>query len=653
MNNEKSITLKFKLWKIIMKKKILLSLLASTVLVAQNIELSPLEITSTAIKTDELKSTDAIEIYSAEDIEKAHVQNVYEFLNQQTSVITMPSYGNPFSQRLDVRGYGIENGYQNIVVTIDGRKINNIDMVAPLLSAISPASIERLEIIKSSGIVVGGDGANAGVINIITKKKNAKEITVYMGTHGTASGSFYLGHTDEKLSVSASGEAQKSDGVRNINSGGDKDESSLTTGTLNISYTPVDELELKAGVSFARTDVIYASYLTLDEYNNDIKKSTGTVSEQWYDTDALSLGMSWHISDKLSFNIDGSREKKESIYDYQSIFSYRSTTDYDYNSLASTLDYVDDLFSFTFGYDRFDGNLVNTNNDLTKVNNALFFMSEFYFGKSTLKAGYRYEDISFESKTGEDQEDKLHGVELGYNYMLDKEKSFFANYAHSFQSSSLDRLFKWSTGAFMGYVKPSQAHNYTLGFNYIRPNNKLKISLFYIDLKDEIYYYSDPTWVNSRNTNIDKSHKYGLDIYDKWLINEKFNIALNYNYIRAKIDKEIENDEDYSGNDLPGVSDHNVKATLSFLANKNTTLAITQVYRSEAYAINDFENSSAQKQEAYKSTDISLTYTKDSLELFAKINNLFNQKNGLWVQDDAIYPMNFTTTAIAGFKLKF
>ncbi|MGE4395861.1 MAG: TonB-dependent receptor plug domain-containing protein [Sulfurimonas sp.] len=636
-----------------MKKKILLSLLASTVLVAQNIELSPLEITSTAIKTDELKSTDAIEIYTAEEIEKAHVQNVYEFLNQQTSVITMPSYGNPFSQRLDVRGYGIENGYQNIVVTIDGRRINNIDMVAPLLSAISPASIERLEIIKSSGIVVGGDGANAGAINIITKKKSAKEITVYMGTHGTASGSFYLGHTDEKLSVSASGEAQKSDGVRNINSGGDKDESSLTTGTLNISYTPVDELELRAGVSFARTDVIYASYLTLDEYNNDIKKSTGTVSEQWYDTDALGLGMSWYISDKLSFNIDGSREKKESIYDYQSIFSYRSTTDYDYNSLTSTLDYVDDLFSVTLGYDRFDGNLVNTNNDLTKVNNALFLMSEFYFGKSTLKAGYRYEDISFESKTGEDQEDKLHGVELGYNYMLDKEKSFFANYAHSFQSSSLDRLFKWSTGAFMGYVKPSQANNYTLGFNYIRPNNKLKISLFYIDLKDEIYYYSDPTWVNSRNTNIDKSHKYGLDIYDKWLINEKFNIALNYNYIRAKIDKEVENGEDYSGNDLPGVSDHNIKATLSYLANKNTTLAITQLYRSEAYAINDFENSSAQKQETYKSTDISLTYTKDSLELFAKINNLFNQKNGLWVQDDAIYPMNFTTTAIAGFKLKF
>ncbi|MDQ1337820.1 MAG: iron complex outerrane recepter protein, partial [Campylobacterota bacterium] len=69
-------------------------------------------------------------------------------------------------------------------------------------------------------------------------------------------------------------------------------------------------------------------------------------------------------------------------------------------------------------------------------------------------------------------------------------------------------------------------------------------------------------------------------------------------------------------------------------------------------AANDFNNNFAQKQEAYKRTYKSLTYTKDSLELFAKINNLFNQKNGLWIQDDAIYPVNFSTTAIAGFKLK-
>ena len=635
------------------KKKILLSLLASTALVAQNIELEPLSITSTAIRTNELRSTDAVEVYTAEDIEMAHVQNIYEFLNSQTSVITMPSYGNSFSQKLDFRGYGIGDGYQNIVITIDGRKINNIDMVPPLLSAISPASIEKMEIIKSGGIVKSGDGANAGVINITTKQTTSKEITVYMGTYGTADGSFYLGHNDEKLSLSASGEAQKSDGIRNINSSGERDESSMTTGTFNITYLPTDELELRAGASFARTNLIYASFLTLDEYNNNPKQAGATnwgSNEQEYDTDALSAGASYYFSDKLSLNVDMNREEKMSNY-----VTYASVTDYVYNSVRAALKYDSKCIAITAGVDGFEGNLVNTNNDLTKRNGALFLASELYLGKNTLKVGYRYEDISFESKTGEDQKDKLHGVELGYNYTFDKESSVFANYSHSFQSSSLDRLFKWNTGAFMGYVKPSQAHNYTLGYNHITNSNKLKISLFYIDLQDEIYYYADAAnwWANARNTNIDKSHKYGLDIYDKWLISDEFNVALNYNFVKAKIDDEIENGEDYSGNDLPGVSDHNIKATLSYLANKNITLAITQVYRSEAYAADDFNNNFTQKQDAYKSTDISITYTKDNLELFAKINNLFNQRNGLWVQDDAIYPANFTTTAIAGFKLRF
>ena len=58
-----------------------------------------------------------------EDIEKAHVQNVYEFLNQQTSIIAIPSYGNPFSQKLDIHGYGVD-GYQNIIIRVNGRKIN-------------------------------------------------------------------------------------------------------------------------------------------------------------------------------------------------------------------------------------------------------------------------------------------------------------------------------------------------------------------------------------------------------------------------------------------------------------------------------------------------------------------------------------------------
>ncbi len=637
-----------------MNKTIKLSLTLVALLSSLNaqdtkkITLSPLSITSTAIQTDELKSTDAVEIYTQEDIEKAHVQNLYEFLNSRTSIIATPSYGNPFNQKIDMRGYG-NDGYQNIVVTINGRKMNNVDMVPSMLSSISPSSVKKIEIIKSSGIVVGGDGANAGVINIITKQSNDKEISFYLGTNGLADASFYLGHKDEKLSISASGEAQKNSGTRDIDSTGNKDENKFSTGSFNLAYLVTDALELSFGASFARTDVIYGGSLTKDEYeNNPSQQGSSSSTHQKYDSDVLSGGIKYYINDDLSINASMNREKKQSNY-----ITYSSVTNYDYKSLSASVDYTTDSVSLKVGVDGFDGGLSRPTLELSKKNKAGFIMSEVRLDDLTLKAGYRYETIEFNKKDGENKTDNLHGVELGINQVLNKNSSVFFNYAHSYQSASLDRLFSFFTGAYKGYVNPSQANNYTIGYNHFTKANKFKASIYYIDLKDEIYYYADPSFTNSKNTNIDKSHKYGLDLSNQYLVNEQFNIILNYNYVQAIIDEEIENGEDYSGNKLPGVSDHNVKATLGYTPNDFTTIALTQVYRSEAYAANDFNNNFSQKQDPYMSTDISATYAKKTWEVFAKINNLFNQSNGLWIKDDNIYPVNFTTTALVGFKLKY
>ena len=641
-----------------MKKTIKLSLISAALLsqlqATETIKLAPIAITSTAIATDELKSTDAVEVYTQEDIEKAHVRNVYEFLNQETSIYTTSGYGNPFMQKIDMRGYGVGDGYQNIVVTINGRKMNNADMVPQLLSSISPSSIKKIEIIKSSGIVVAGDGANAGVINITTKQDNSKEVSFYMGNNGLVDGSFYLGHNDEKLSINASGEIQKSDGIRTIDTDGNKDANSFGTGALNLSYQALKELELRLGATFTKTDVTYAGSLTQAEYDEDITQAGASnwgATHQKYDSNVLSGGLTYDISDALSLNVELSNENKKSNY-----ITYSSITQYDYNSLTASLDYDNDLFALKAGVDGFYGNVTRPSLDLTKTNQAAFLMSEFYLGDLTLKAGYRYELIDFEKKDAESESDSLHGVELGANYIINKNSSTFFNYSHSYESASLDRLFSFFTGAFKGYVEPSQANNFNLGYSNIQSNNKFKITAYYIDLKNEIYYYTNglswPATV-SRNTNIDKSHKYGVDLYEKYLISKEFNVALNYNYVQAIIDDEKENGEDYSGNFLPGVSDHNVKATIGYLPNERTTINLIQIYRSEAYAANDFNNNFSQKQDPFYSTDISATYATASWEIFAKINNLFNQKNGLWIKDNAIYPVNYTTTGFVGFKLKY
>ena len=628
--------------------KILKQSLISAALLSQlnatEITLAPLEVTSTAIKTDELKATEAVEIYTQKDIEAAHVQNVYEFLNQQTSVTATPNFGNPFTQKLDIHGYGASNGHQNIVVTIDGRRMNNIDSSPQLLSSISPASVAKIEIIKSSGIVLAGDGANAAVINITTKKSNTKEISFYLGNYGLSDGSFYLGHKDNTLAISATGEAQKSDGIRDIDANGNKDKNKFSTGTFNLAYTPIEEIELRLGANFSYVDVIYAGSLTKAQYEQNPKQQGAYSTHQKFNTQTVSTGASYYINDELSINADIDYETKESEY-----VAFASLYEYDYLSYKINSEYNTDLFSFIVGVDGFDGTITKASSlDLEKKNLAGFLMAKFILQDFTLKAGYRYENIQFTNKLGaEKEDDNLHGVEAGVNYTLSKQSSLFFDYSHSYQYASLDSLFSFYTGIYSGYVDPSQADNFTLGYNNIQAKNKFKISAYYIDLKDEIYF--DAFTYN--NTNIDKSHKYGIDLYDKYIVSQEFNIALNYNYVQAIIDEEA--GTSYAGNELPGVSNHNVKATFSYLPNQYATLSLTQEYRSEAYAANDFNNNFEQKQEAYYPTNISATYAKDNWEVFAKINNLFNQSNGLWIRNNAIYPVNFTTTGLVGFKLKY
>ena len=255
------------------------------------------------------------------------------------------------------------------------------------------------------------------------------------------------------------------------------------------------------------------------------------------------------------------------------------------------------------------------------------------------------------------QKDRLNAYDFGVNYALTQNQSIFANYNRGFQAPDIDRFFStdWTTMAttFNGFIEPAKVNTYTLGYNNFQENNKLKIALFRANLKNEIYFYNTGNWmIPSYNTNIDKSHKYGLEVYDKFLINENLYTSLNYSYIKAKIDRENEGNGVYDGKDLPGVSKHNLTLGLGYDFYKFSTF-LSHSYKSSAYAINDFKNDFKQKQEAYHSTDFSVSFKHKELEIFGKIQNLFDQKNGLWVQDDSIYPVNFERTFFAGMKVSF
>lgn len=646
-------------------KKINVSLVASfliaTNLYSNETKLETVTISANPIETDEKKATFATEIYTKKDIEQSKSKDIYDFLASQTSVNVMPNFGNKFSQSLDIRGYGIENGYQNIAVVVNGRRLNNIDMVPQLLSSIPLESIEKIEILKGSGSVKYGDGANAGVISITTDKKNSNYLKAYLGNNTSKDGAASFGYGNEYIIANAYVDYNSTDGSIKDNRG-NSDENNIRNMNFSVVFTPIEELELSLSRTYSNMTTNYARPISLKQYNEDPNRTSG-FNKQYFSSYVTTAGARYDFNQ--NFFIDATFSDEDKI----SKFGTSPDTQYDYKSFASTFNYRSDIFKGTAGVDGFKGDRFNfassfgtPENTTSKNNLAMFTSLEINpIDDLTFSAGARKEKVEYkyEPQNGMDlnQKDRLNAYDFGVNYALTQNQSIFANYNRGFQAPDIDRFFStdWTTMAttFNGFIEPAKVNTYTLGYNNFQENNKLKIALFRANLKNEIYFYNTGNWmIPSYNTNIDKSHKYGLEVYDKFLINENLYTSLNYSYIKAKIDRENEGNGVYDGKDLPGVSKHNLTLGLGYDFYKFSTF-LSHSYKSSAYAINDFKNDFKQKQEAYHSTDFSVSFKHKELEIFGKIQNLFDQKNALWVQDDSIYPVNFERTFFAGMKVSF
>ncbi|WP_108060683.1 TonB-dependent receptor [Poseidonibacter lekithochrous] len=634
--------------------KIQTSSLVAGLLLATNLysneNLSEITVTSGFIETTEKSATYATEIYTKEEIQNSNSKDVYDFLSSQTSINVAPSYGNTFSQKIDLRGYGIGDGYQNVVVSVNGRRLNNVDMVSQLLSAVPLDSIEKIEILKGTGSVQYGDGANAGAINIITNGKYENYIKASAGSNGTKNGTLSLGYANDKVILNGFLDYTKTNGTR-VLSDGRKDKNYNRNKDFNIIYFPTDELELRAGKKYSKMNILYGGSLTKADYDQNPNKAS-SFTENYLQSYVTNVGTTYTFSPKYSIDANYFTEDRLSKYTYSS--GYKSNTDYDTESFNTKLDIKGDRYKAVIGVDGYFSDRRQSSNTTTKDNKGVFFSTNYFVNQDVkLSFGARKEYVDYtyvpNSGTRLNKDLSLNAYDLGVNYQIDETHSVFANYNKSFQAPDIDRFFNYG-GTFNGFIEPAKVQNFTVGYNNIQKSNKLKISLFRANLKNEIYYYK--LGGTSRNTNIDKSHKYGVEFFDKYLINDNLFTSINYSYIIAKIDEENDGNGTYNGKDLPGVSKHNVTVNLGYTYNKYKAVA-SHTYRSSAYAANDFANSFSQKQEAYNSTDVSLGYNYKNIEFFAKVQNLFDESNGIWIKDDSIYPVNFERTYNFGTKIKF
>lgn len=644
-----------------MKKKLLCSVIATlftSPAFAEDLELDTVTVKSSGFERKDTETTYASEIHTAKQIAASGASTLFDYLAQQSSLNISSNFGNKATPSINLRGYGAENGYQNVVITVDGQRLNNIDMSPQLLAGIPLANIDRIEISKGSGSVLYGDGATAGAIQIYTKNRNGISIMASGGNYGQQNHAIRAGFTSEHIDLSASASYDSHDGFSAKDKTGHRDAYDSDTQQAKLRIKPTENFAFYAQGSNSDNDLRYPNPMSKSQFDDKPSQNgrpATAYTHQKLNSDQWQVGIEYQINTNSSIDVTHFREDKASLFP-------TFQAHYDYDGTRASYKYNDDQLSVISGLQDFNGS-VKTISDVTKKNNqGLFISTEYkpyqYIKDFTFSAGLRKEQVSYSynPNSGDTLNRSVHlsAWDIGANYLLTPNLSVFSNYNYAFEAPDINRFYGFDSSfnvIFNGFINPQKVRTLNVGLNHVVANNRFKMTLFRANLNNEIYF--DPS-VFGINTNLDKSHKVGLELQDSYKLNSDLELSAIYSYIKATVDRELQEGGTLIKNkDLPGAPRQSLTANLNWKIFTHTNLNLNHVWRSQAYIYNDFLNNASQKQSHYESTNLSLNYTHNQYTVFAAINNLFEHENNIQTAVDSLYPIDFVRTWRVGFRADF
>jgi len=665
-------------------KKIFLAVSFSALVISQpsnavigpiKITLNPTELSSNYFNEVDTFAPFSSEVYTQDDIKNSKATNIYDFLSQNTSLSLAPSSGNRFSKKISARGYGLTIGSHNLVVTLNGRRLNNIDTSGPEIAGVNINDIERVEITKGSGSVIYGDSAMAGAIHFYTKKNIQTKILTTSGNYGVSQTSASVGINDEKIDLNISLDNSKHDGFHKAATGGVKDKGKQTKSSIGGTYTTDGGTEISLDLYRTNSDIRYPNYLSDAQFEAD-PTGSGSGSRYTY-RDAESSTTNFKVKRNWGENFEFTTNRSAIDKESRNFYSYSGATvdnyKYDYKSNDYLLTYTNGDIKIDSGVNIFDGKRtvestsVSSRNTTSKENLGVFSQLQYFRNDSVFTVGARSEKVDYkyspESGTALSGEYDLNAFDIGINTSLSPNTTIFTNYNHAFQAPLIDRFFisaTWpATGqVFNGFVRPSKSRTFNIGLNHLTDNSKTKLTLYRSNIKDEMFLCksnaASDCGLYGDNLNLDKSHKQGLELQNKYVFSPKWSTGLNYAYTIAKIDSDDKGAGALNGKTNPMTSKHNISASVIYSLSNKTNMTLTQKYRSEAFAEEDYANIFTKKQPEYNSTNFNFSYNpNDDLSFSFDVENLFENSYGTRLRDDVIYPGNSTRNIKAGLTYKF
>jgi len=616
------------------------------------------------------KIASSVTVITSADIKNSNAQRVADMIKPIPGVTVRDYYGNGTKVTVDMAGFG-EQAALNVLVLIDGRRANDVDLSGVDWSQIPLDQVERIEVIRGgSAGVLYGDNASSGVINIITKKGSGKprvNLETEYGSYDMNAQKLSVGGgIDNKFSYWLTGGREATHGYRNNTFNKTKDFAS------RFEYDFNDTLSMRFNSGFYSSTYglpgalyqvninqysrRYARYGDDHVKNKDYYFVWGAKNE-FLGLGTIDIDFSYRRKDTDSYFLtSGLYTQRNKIETFGVTPKYtlgNSILDHE-NKLIAGLDYYR-VFYNSDKYDQSnDGDLKNYTN-INKTSIAGYLQDEFtIFKQLVFLCGYRYERaryvFGYHDNTpppwnNPDLDNKVSPkVEVfnaGLVYTYKDNSSVFFNVGRSFRFPEVDE-FTYNDASWQQQLntnlKPQSAINYQVGLRH-KLSNRLQgsLSLFRMNVKNELYYKADggPTGYG-QNENYDKTVHEGLESSLEAKLNDRITFFGNYTFTNAYFDG-----GQYNKNEIPMVPRHKGSLGLRLILPENITLNLTGNYVGKRYFLNDQANVYS-RLNGYMIADANLSWHHKDLTVTLGINNLFDKKYsehaGVLLNASGVYP---------------
>lgn len=602
----------------------IISIVAPASIAAEK-KLDTVYVSATRSETATMPVATQIKVISEEEIRVSGAKLLSEVLRTQAGIQLTDSDGSG-ARNVTASMRGL-SGANNVLVLVDGRKLNNPSLAAPALNTVALKDVERIEIVQGSAGVLYGDQAVGGVINIITKRAAAGETDgTISATSGTDNLEDYTASVRQGfangLSYSLSAQKRNADNYR------DNNQNAYENVLGNVRYdfakgfvfvegqTIDDELNLAGRLLDSEVAVDPRQAYSPNNYSNqktDLARVGGgiSLSEHW----ELLAEFADRDEDTESYNQYGSPTLGN--------MRVKNLTP----RVVGTLPTNHGNAIITLGYDQVDSEYTVPDWWVNIEQTVDAFYAQVVYpltNKLSLTAGGRtssVEDANYSNNTRHD--DDVTAGELGLSYQLDNGWRVFGRYADGFRFANADEN---------GFVLPDveflevqTSSSRELGAEWRGDRATVQWSIFRMDLDNELMY--DAVIPNSNsynkfgaNLNLDSSRRQGLAVDGQLTLSNEISVRANYTYTDAELTS-----GSFSGNNVPAVAENRANIAVVFTPVEPLTIYLDSSYIGSYYRTGD-ELNGAVKTDPIVLFNLSAAWQYQAFELAGRIKNLTNER---------------------------